>query len=69
MAKLPRDTIYHYEYDGKENINITITDLIRCKDCKHWRFDHTCHEHTLVSPMMANDFCSRAERRGEEDDL
>ena len=35
MAKLPMDTITHYEYDGKGNINITITDLIRCKDCKH----------------------------------
>ena len=38
-------------------------EIIRCKDCKHWKFDHTCHEHSLVSPMMANDFCSRAERR------
>jgi len=40
-------------------------DIIRCKDCKHWRFDHTCREHSLVSPMMANEFCSRAERREE----
>ena len=38
-------------------------EIIRCKDCKHWRFDHTCREHSLVSPMMANEFCSRAERR------
>jgi len=38
-------------------------DIIRCKDCKHWKFDHTCREHSLVSPMMANEFCSRAERR------
>ena len=35
MGKLPGDTITHYEYDGKGNINITITDLIRCKDCKY----------------------------------
>ena len=41
-------------------------EIIRCKKCKHWRSsDHTCHEHSLVSPMMANDFCSRAERREE----
>ena len=41
-------------------------EVIRCKKCKHWRSsDHTCHEHSLVSPMMANDFCSRAERREE----
>ena len=39
------------------------TEIVRCKDCKHWKFDHTCREHSLVSPMMANEFCSRAERR------
>ena len=37
--------------------------LTRCRDCKHWREDHTCREHSLVSPMMAYEFCSRAERR------
>ena len=45
-----------------------VVEIIRCKDCKHWKFDHTCHEHSLVSPMMANDFCSRAERRADESD-
>ena len=37
--------------------------LVRCKDCKYWKHDHTCSEHALVSPMCANEFCSRAERR------
>lgn len=42
------------------------SEIIRCKKCKHWRSsDHTCREHSLVSPMMANDFCSKAERREE----
>lgn len=41
-------------------------EIIRCKDCKHWRDDHTCHEHSLVSPMCANEYCSRAERRTDE---
>lgn len=40
-------------------------EIIRCRDCKHWREDHTCREHSLVSPMMAYEFCSRAERREE----
>lgn len=40
-------------------------EIIRCRDCKHWREDHTCREHSLVSPMMASEFCSRAERREE----
>lgn len=41
--------------------------LVRCKDCKYWRNDHTCREHSLVSPMGANEFCSRGER-GESDE-
>ena len=40
-------------------------EIIRCRNCKHWREDHTCKEHSLVSPMMAYEFCSRAERREE----
>lgn len=40
-------------------------EIIRCKDCEYWREDHTCREHSLVSPMAANEFCSRAERREE----
>ena len=44
-------------------------EIIHCRECKHWRSsDHTCHEHSLVSPMMANEFCSRAERREEGDE-
>ena len=42
-------------------------EVVRCKDCKYWRDDHTCREHSLVSPMGANEFCSRGER-GEVDD-
>lgn len=87
MAKLPRDTITHYEHDGKGNINITITDLIRCKDCKHrmpydWMFSEVVQSKDIDDypedeigcaycdmSMGANDFCSRAERRGEQDEI
>lgn len=41
-------------------------EIIKCKDCKHWKYDHTCREHSLVSPMSANEYCSRAERRTDE---
>ena len=69
MAKLPRDTITHYEHDGKGNINITITDLIRCKDCIHndrvensdgryWCDLHACYMY----------YCSDGELRGDSDD-
>lgn len=45
--------------------------VVRCRDCKHWKFDHTCREHSLVSPMGAEEFCSRGERKegdGNEND-
>lgn len=69
MAKLPRDTIYHYEYDGKDNINITITDLIRCRDCKHWYSDADCGMACKFTNMSQPEdgFCNWAERRGEEE--
>lgn len=41
-----------------------VIPVVRCKDCKHWRdTDHTCREHSLVSPMTAEDFCSKGERK------
>lgn len=46
--------------------------VVRCKDCKYWRrdIDHTCKEHSLVSPMLADGFCSRGERKdGDEHEV
>ena len=42
--------------------------VVRCKDCKYWRrdTDHTCKEHSLVSPMLADGFCSRGERKDDD---
>ena len=40
---------------------------VRCKDCKWWRdTDHSCKEHSLVSPLRAEVFCSRGERKDGE---
>ena len=47
----------------REQPTVEQPEIIRCRECKHWREDHTCREHSLVSPMMAYEFCSRAERR------
>ena len=52
----------------RETLKDARPEIIRCKNCKHWKHDHTCREHSLVSPMMANEFCSRAERRKNETD-
>jgi len=53
------------EYRAIESLPSAQPEIIYCRDCKHWRDDHTCREHSLVSPMKANEFCSRAERREE----
>ena len=72
MAKLPRDTITHFEYDGKGNINITITDLIRCKDCKHWCLPpcpcvFVDGDFKWISFMEDDGWCSKGELRGDLD--
>lgn len=68
-----KDRYYKYDRFAKvqelvwsiEDLPSAQPEIIRCRDCKHWREDHTCREHSLVSPMMAYEFCSRAERREE----
>ena len=44
---------------------VDAVEVVRCKDCKYWRrdTDHTCKEHSLVSPMLADGFCSRGKRK------
>lgn len=71
MAKLPRDTITHYEHDGKGNINITMADLIRCKDCKHWHNSPTsdgynsCEKDALI--RHESFFCASGKLRGDSE--
>ena len=61
------DLLYNEETGEICTMPKFVGKLIRCKDCKWWLdSDHTCHEHSLVSPMTANDFCSRAERRSDD---
>lgn len=49
-------------------------EIIHCRDCKHWKTDHPtangyhcCHRIHNIFPMREDDFCSRAERRGNEE--
>lgn len=56
---------WHYDRNAIKALPSAQPEIIRCKDCEYWREDHTCREHSLVSPMAANEFCSRAERREE----
>lgn len=69
MAKLPRDTITHFEYDGKGNINLKITELVRCKDCK-WFNKPGCSIQIVddSDKPSEDDYCSFAELRGDSDE-
>ena len=73
MASLPRDTIAHYEYDGKGNINIIMSELVRCKDCKWWGRKDVFKDGSSVIVCKKGrsadpeGFCHYAEMRGEEE--
>lgn len=66
MAELPKDTIYHYESDGL-NVTITMTELVRCKNCKYRNGDY-CHCYDGFAHggnfffVRPDDFCSRGEK-------
>ena len=64
MAELPKDTIYHYESDGL-NVTITMTELVRCKDCK---WIDLCKDPEYYEYKGANGFCSKGERKEDVED-
>jgi len=45
------------------------SDIVHCRECIHWRYDtdHTCRYYGGASPRLAIDFCSKGERRAEDD--
>ena len=60
-----QEMIVKYIRNDDDTFNMMfMCEVVRCKDCKWWRdTDHTCKEHSLVSPMRAEEFCSRGERK------
>ena len=67
MAELPRDTLYHYESTDGMSVTVTMTKVVRCKDCKHngtWScmVNHGADE---IMPMDNDDFCSWGDRKDE----
>ena len=70
MAKLPIDTITHYEYDGKGNINIIVSELVRCKDCDYADYSGMpegrlyCLDNAFY--WSDDDFCSKGVRSGKD---
>ena len=67
--KLPNDEILHYKSDDGVTVIVERTELVRCKDCKHYSHDVDANEGEwdccrvygmFVDP---NDFCSEGERK------
>lgn len=56
------DKLWRNAYErGKRDAQ---SEIIRCKDCKHWDGVDTCD--VIDAPVWDNDFCSMAERRSNE---
>ena len=59
-------------YEGLEQLPYTEPEIIRCKDCKHYRsyagvIDGYCNMAEWYGRYQyPNDFCSRAKRRTDE---
>lgn len=71
--KAKQYSLGYYEEDEwavpfKEITSAPSIDIVRCRECKHWRNDGFC-THPLYSIeyqyMRADDFCSYGEREGE----
>ena len=59
----------HYE-DLKNLPTADVVEVVRCKDCKHYKIDHPrangyhcCYRMHSIFPMKPDDFCSYGERR------
>ncbi len=37
--------------------------IVRCKDCKYWRFDDCKNDNHGYCPISENDFCSQGKRK------
>lgn len=67
MAELPKDMIYHYESKDGLSVTVTMTELVRCKDCKF--FNPHIRECEGIGKWFGlegewdeNDFCSKGEK-------
>ena len=47
-----------------------VVEVVRCKDCRHYECFTVCNKHFCNDYggfVVENDFCSRAEKKGEEE--
>ena len=75
MAKMP-EYFYFRIKAGSTKVEIEdasdtdVVEVVRCNVCKHYQGVHNCEGHAPcdfwgIGGVMANDFCSRGERRDD----
>lgn len=77
--ELPRDKIVTYSYDHEiGEVRVHTEMLVRCKDCKHYDEglcckgmydldDNEAFSHFYPFAVFKDDFCSKGERREDND--
>lgn len=69
-----REYIYFVDDNPNGTSGMTEEEIIRCKDCKHWKgalFGHKCTMLSGLDYMIAtkeNAYCSFAERKEDDDE-
>lgn len=44
---------------------VDMVEVVRCKDCKYWRYNDCKNDTHGYCPINENDFCSQGERKDE----
>ena len=72
--KTENDYVYDNVFTYTRPKDCPITELVCCKDCKHWQLEvEACFVHvqssedadSIILNMQADDFCSKGERKEE----
>lgn len=61
--KLPNDEIVHYKSDNGVTCIIERTELVRCKDCKWYRYHNKQCVKNGHHGTKLDDYCSYGERK------
>lgn len=51
-----------------EKYGVDVPDIVRCKDCKYWRYNDCRNDSHGYCPTNENDYCSQGERKEEVED-
>lgn len=61
-----REFIYFVDDNPNGASGMTVQEVVRCQDCKHWVYNFNgCSRNPCTEPWYATDFCNYGEREGE----